>query len=79
MKNFFIGAALGAAAFYLVQRAKEDGGLDKMCDEMKDYAGKVKKNAKDTWDKGVNKAEYLKERAEDKMDMAQAKMKDAMK
>lgn len=79
MKNLFLGAALGAAALYLVQRSKEDGGLEKMCDEMKDYAGKVKKTAKDTWDKGVNQAEYVKERAEDKVQMAQAKVKDAMK
>lgn len=79
MKSFLVGAALGAAAFYLAQRAKEDGGLDKMCDEVKEYSGKVKKNVKDTWDKGVNKAEYLKERAEDKMHMAEAKVKEATK
>jgi len=79
MKKVLLGAALGAAALYLVKRSKEDGGLEKMCDEMKDYAGKVKKNAKDTWDKGVNQAEYLKDRAEDKVQMAQTKMKEATK
>ncbi|GEM_PF-2176064 len=79
MKGLFLGVALGAAVLYLVQRSKKDGGLDKMCDEMKDYAGKVKRNVKDTWDKGVNQAEYMKERTEDKVQMAEAKIKDAMK
>ncbi|NDV60069.1 hypothetical protein [Bacteroides sp. 519] len=79
MKNLLIGAALGAAAFYLFKRSQDEGGLDKMCDEMKDYAGKVKRNVKDTWDKGVNQAEYVKERAEDKMHTVQAKVKEAMK
>lgn len=75
MKKLFIGAAVGAALAYLFIKSQEDGGLDKLCDDVKDYSGKMKRNAKNAWDKGVNQAEYLKERAEDKIEMAQTKLK----
>lgn len=77
MKSFLVGAAFGAAAVYLIRRSKEDGGLDKMCDEVKDYASQVKKTAKDAWDKGVNKAEYVKERAEDKAEAVKKNVNEA--
>lgn len=75
MKRLFIGAAVGAALAYLFMKSQEDGGLEKLCDDVKGYSGKVKRDAKNAWDKGVNQAEYLKDRVEDKIEMAQAKLK----
>lgn len=49
-----------------------------MCDDMKDYSGKMKRNAKNAWDKSKNQAEYLKERMEDKLETAQAKIRKEM-
>lgn len=79
MKGFFVGAVVGAAALYFYQRCKEEGGLDRMCDDAKGFASKVKKDVKNTWDKGVNQAEYVKERAESKVETAQHRINEAMK
>lgn len=78
MKKLWIsvatGAVVSAALVYLVYKGRETGELEKLCDSIKGYSNKAKRNVKNAWDKGVNEIEYLKERAEDKLELAQAKI-----
>jgi len=63
MNKFIIGVVLGTAMGFCARRLQEKGYLDGMCDAMSDFASKAKRDVKNVMDKGMNEAEYVKDRA----------------
>jgi len=78
MKKLLLGAILGVGAACAYRTMKENGQLDKLADEVNDVASKAKRKIKDSLDKGMNQAEYLKDRAEYKVEKGFEKGKDAL-
>ncbi|WP_139785126.1 YtxH domain-containing protein [Parabacteroides sp. Marseille-P3160] len=67
MKKILFGIAIGAVAGYLAGVLSEKENREKLSDEFGKCVDKAKNKFKDIVDVTKNKAEYLKERAETKI------------
>jgi len=66
MKDLIVGLAVGIVIGYLARISQENyictgGDLN---DDLNDFSSRAKNKIKDAVDKGKNKVEYLKDRAE---------------
>jgi len=70
MKDLIVGLAVGAVFGYLARASQERCTIDQLNDNVNEFAGKAKNKIKDAIDKGKNKVEYLKDRAEYELNKA---------
>lgn len=64
MKKILIGAALGAAAVYVIAKLQKEGKLEHLCDNWNVFSSKAKRDLKNVVDAGKNQVEYIKDRVE---------------
>lgn len=78
MNKLVVGTALGVAVGYAVAKMMDQEFMEKVSDNVHDFAAQAKKKAKDVWDKGENEVEYMKDRAEYAVDKGKQKLNQNM-
>ena len=78
MKNILLGIAVGAALGYLGRIVYEHSFCGDLDDDVNEFAGKAKRKVKDVMAKGRNHAEYIKDRANYKIEKGKAKLDEAL-
>ncbi|MFR9166379.1 MAG: YtxH domain-containing protein [Dysgonomonas sp.] len=74
MNRLLLGLIVGAGLGVLFCKMREEGKLEGMCDDLNRFGNKFKRNLKNAADVGRNEAEYLKDRAESKIEKGKDKL-----